>query len=140
MNLILIHPATPFLVIEVRLTGPRNKARHTGPHHSVEPDARRACGKPPLSPFPPSWAAARSIAADLPLYSACAAAIIDTFKACGVDPEMGTALHRVFTDAGLPPPTMSMEILLGADAEFSRAPCDILQSLEPEARRNHVSL
>jgi SAM-dependent methyltransferase len=88
----------------------------------------------------PSWAAARGLSAHLPLYSACAAAIVETFKSCGVNPEMGTAMHRVFADAGLPIPAMNIDILLGADEEFTRALCDILQSLAPEARQNGISL
>ena len=88
----------------------------------------------------PSWAAARGLSTHLPLYSACAKAIVETFKSCGVNPEMGTTMLRAFRDAGLPAPTMNVEIMLGADAEFTRAPCDILQSLAPEARKNGVSL
>jgi ubiquinone/menaquinone biosynthesis C-methylase UbiE len=88
----------------------------------------------------PSWAAVRGLSAHLPLYSACAAAIVETFKACGVNPEMGTAMHRTFAEAGLPVPKMTIEILLGDDAEFTRAPCDILQSLEPEALRHGIPL
>lgn len=88
----------------------------------------------------PSWAAARGLSAHLPLYSDCATAIVDTFRACGVNPEMGTALLAAFQDAGLPAPAMTMEIMLGADEEFTGAPGQILRSLEPQARRYGVSL
>jgi SAM-dependent methyltransferase len=88
----------------------------------------------------PSWAAARGLSAHLPLYSACAGAIVAAFRASGVNPEMGGALHRAYVDAGLPAPTMTIEILLGADEEFTRALCDILRSLEPAARRSGVPL
>jgi hypothetical protein len=76
----------------------------------------------------------------LQLYSDCATAIVDTFKACGVNPEMGTAMLMAFQDAGLPAPIMNMEIMLGADEEFTSAPAQILRSLEPQANRNGVSL
>src|SRR5262249_15582428 len=69
----------------------------------------------------------------------CASAIVEAFRASGVNPEMGHALHRAFAEAGLPPPTMTIKVLLGADEEFTRALCDILRSLEPGARRNAVS-
>ena len=82
----------------------------------------------------PSWAAVRGLSAHLPLYSACATAIVETFRARGVNPEMGTAMHGAFVDAGLPAPVMSIEILLGTDVEFTRALCDILQSLAPEGQ------
>jgi SAM-dependent methyltransferase len=88
----------------------------------------------------PSWASVRGLSAHLPLYSACATAIVESFKACGVNPEMGTAMHRAFIEAGLPAPAMNIDILLGSDAEFTRAPCDILRSLEPGAHQNGVSL
>jgi SAM-dependent methyltransferase len=88
----------------------------------------------------PSWAAARGLSTHLPLYSACAGAIVAAFWASGVNPEMGHALHRAFLKAELPAPTMTIDILLGADEEFTRALSDILRSLEPGARRNGVSL
>jgi protein-L-isoaspartate O-methyltransferase len=88
----------------------------------------------------PSWAAARGLSAHLPLYSAFASAIVETFKTCGVNPEMGTAMVRTFVDAGLPIPSLSMEIVLGSDEEFTRALSQTLQSLEPMARRSGVSL
>jgi SAM-dependent methyltransferase len=88
----------------------------------------------------PSWAAVRGLSAHLQLYTACATAIVDTFNACGVNPEMGTAMLMAFRDAGLPSPIMNMEIMLGADEEFTGAPGQILRSLEPQASRNGVSL
>jgi len=88
----------------------------------------------------PSWAAVRGLSAHLQLYSDCAMAIVESFRACGVNPEMGPALLMTFRDAGLPVPTMSMEIMLGADEEFMSAPVQILRSLEPQAKRNGVSL
>ena len=76
----------------------------------------------------------------LPLYTICLTAITDIFKASGADPEMGTALLRVFVNAGLPPPVMRIETMLGAGKEFTEAPGDILKSLEPQAKRHAVSL
>jgi SAM-dependent methyltransferase len=87
----------------------------------------------------PSWAAVRGLAAHLPLYTAFTAAIIASFRACGVDPEIGTGMLRAFVNAGLPKPSMSIDIVLGSDAEFTQALCDILQSLEPRARQKGVS-
>jgi len=87
----------------------------------------------------PSWAAVRGLSEHLPLYAAFTAAIVGAFKACGVDPEMGTGMLRAFVNAGLPKPAMSIEIVLGADAKFAQAMCDILQSLGPKARQNGVS-
>jgi ubiquinone/menaquinone biosynthesis C-methylase UbiE len=88
----------------------------------------------------PSWAAVRGLSAHLPLYSAFATAIVETFKTCRVNPEMGTAMIKAFVDAGLPIPSMSMEVVFGSDEEFTRALAETLRSLEPMARRNGVSL
>jgi SAM-dependent methyltransferase len=88
----------------------------------------------------PSWAAARGLSAHLQLYSNCITAIVDTFKACGANPEMGPRMLIAFQDAGLPVPTMNVEIMLGADEEFTSAPAQFLRSLEPQANRNGVSL
>ena len=82
----------------------------------------------------------RGLVKHLPLYTNCLNVIVDIFKASGANPEIGTALLRVFVEAGLPPPTMRIEIMLGAHSEFTEAPGDILKSLEPQARRNGVSL
>jgi SAM-dependent methyltransferase len=88
----------------------------------------------------PSWKAVRAISKHLPLYSACAAVIVDSFKSCGANPEMGTAMHKAFLRAGLPEPNMHIDTFLGADPDFARAMCDLLRSLEPRARANGVSL
>jgi hypothetical protein len=53
---------------------------------------------------------------------------------------MGLALHRVFQDAGLPAPTMHMEMLLGSDPDFTRWACDVLCSLRPQIQKLKISL
>jgi hypothetical protein len=49
-------------------------------------------------------------------------------------------MHRTFLHAGLPTPSMGIEVMLGNGAEFTGALCNILQSLLPQARTNGVSL
>ena len=44
---------------------------------------------------------------------------------------MGVALYRVFQDAGLPAPTMRMEVPLGENASMADWLCDFLQSMKP---------
>ena len=44
----------------------------------------------------------------------------ETLKRSGANTEIGLALHRIFQEAGLPAPSMRMEILLGSDPHFTR--------------------
>jgi 2-polyprenyl-3-methyl-5-hydroxy-6-metoxy-1,4-benzoquinol methylase len=81
----------------------------------------------------PTWAPALAIAAGLPLWSAALSVSRDTFQQTGAHPELGLALHRMFQEAGLPAPTMSLEVRIGADRDFMRNFCDSLSSLRPQS-------
>src|SRR4029434_4005270 len=76
----------------------------------------------------------------LPVYDMIVDTIVESFVRSGVNPELGIALHRVFTQAGLPAPRMKIETILGTDPEFVDAHVRILQSLVPRAIENGVSL
>ncbi len=54
--------------------------------------------------------------------------------------EMGLALYRAFQEAGLPAPTMHMEMLLGSDPDFTRWISDLLCSLRPQIQQFGLSL
>ena len=58
----------------------------------------------------------------------------------GAKPEMGVTLHRKFQDAGLPAPVMRMEVLLGAEPDFTLWIYDLLCSLAPQIDKHNVSL
>jgi SAM-dependent methyltransferase len=87
-----------------------------------------------------SYAPFLLLSAHLPLWSACASVLQETIKRSGANTEMGLALHRIFQEAGLPPPTMRMEILLGSDPDFIRWIYDLLCSLRPQIRQLDLSL
>jgi hypothetical protein len=53
---------------------------------------------------------------------------------------MGFALYQLFQQAGLPRPTMSLEMPLGNDPEFVRWVPDVLASLLPQARQFNLPL
>lgn len=76
----------------------------------------------------------------LPLSHACAVAVRDTFRASGVATDLGLSLHNVFIDAGLPPPDMRMEVVLGAAPGFTTWVCDLLFTLLPKAREHNISI
>lgn len=86
------------------------------------------------------WDPYISMLRPLPLSYACAVAVRDTFQASGVRVNLGFALHTVFQEAGLPPPNMRMEVVLGAEPGFTTWVCDLLLSLLPRARQHGISL
>lgn len=88
----------------------------------------------------PTWAAALAIAAHLPLWSAALSVSRETFQRTGANPELGLVLHRTFHEAGLPAPTLSLEVMLGSDWDFMRNFCDALYSLRPQIERLNVSV
>ena len=80
------------------------------------------------------------LSAHLPLWFACASLLQETFKRSGANTEIGLALHRIFQEAGLPAPTMRMEILLGSEPDFTRWIYDLLCSLRPQIQQLNLSL
>ena len=87
-----------------------------------------------------SYAPFLLLSAHLPLWSASATLLHETIKRSGANTEIGPALHRIFQEAGLPAPTMRMEILLGSDPAFTRWISDLLCSLRPQVERLNFSL
>jgi hypothetical protein len=53
---------------------------------------------------------------------------------------MGLALYRTFQEAGMPAPTMSLEVPLGSDPVFIRWIYDVLCSLRPQIERLNLSI
>jgi len=88
----------------------------------------------------PCWPPFLLLSAHVPLWSAAGAIIYETFLKSGVSADMGAKLHRVFQEAGLPAPTMRLEMLLGNDAEYTRWVPDLLSSLVPMTQRHGISM
>lgn len=82
----------------------------------------------------PSWVPALALLAKLPLWSAVASLIHETFLRSGANPEQGLALYRTFQEAGLPGPTMHAEMHLGKDPVIAQWFFDLLCTLLPKAR------
>jgi hypothetical protein len=53
---------------------------------------------------------------------------------------MGLALYRIFQEAGLPAPTMQMEVPLGDDPDFIRWMYDVMCSLRPQIQQLNLPL
>lgn len=88
----------------------------------------------------PSWAPFLLLSAHLPLWSAGVSLIHETLRRSGANVEMGFALYRIFQEAGLPAPTMDMEMPLGNDPDFIRWMYDTLCSLRPQMQQLNLSL
>lgn len=87
-----------------------------------------------------SWAPCLLLTAHLPLWSAGASLVHETLQRSGANTEMGLALYKVFQEAGLPAPTMDMQMLLGTDPDFTRWIYDLLCSLRPQIQQLNLSL
>jgi hypothetical protein len=67
-----------------------------------------------------SWASFVLLSAHLPLWSASVSLLHESAARSGVNVEMGLGLHKVFRDAGLPAPSMRLEMEVGHDPDFTR--------------------
>ena len=88
----------------------------------------------------PSYAPFLSLSSHLPLWFASVSLAREAFEGCGANTEIGVALHRIFQDAGLPAPSMRLEMLLGCDPDFTRWIYDVLCSLRPKIVQLNLSM
>jgi SAM-dependent methyltransferase len=75
-------------------------------------------------------------------YDRCCRWIVDTFERAGTGTNMRSRMHRAFLDAGLAPPAMRMQTLIGdasSAAEWLRAVADLAIALIPAMERHHVA-
>lgn len=88
----------------------------------------------------PYWAPVLALLSPLPLWSAEASLIHETFRRSGANPELGPSLYGVFREAGLPEPTMRMEMPLGNDPDTARWFYDIICTLRPQIQQLDLPL
>ena len=81
----------------------------------------------------PSWANMLAQTAHLPLRMEAASLIHDTLVRSGIRTNNELLLYRDFQAAGLPPPSLCSELLLGNDPEIRRFLVDLLSTLWPRA-------
>jgi ubiquinone/menaquinone biosynthesis C-methylase UbiE len=86
----------------------------------------------------PSWVPLLALLAPLPLWSATASIIHETLLRSGANPEMGPDLYQKFLEAGLPAPTMRMEMPLGKEPDLARWFYDIVCTLRPQMQQLHL--
>jgi SAM-dependent methyltransferase len=89
----------------------------------------------------PDWSFVRSVPA-APTYDRCCRWIIDTFDRAGTNINMSTRLHRAFVSAGLPPPAMRMQAVIGdavSAAEWLRAMAELAIALAATMEQQGVA-
>jgi len=86
----------------------------------------------------PDWVPVLAHLAKLPLWFATASLIDKTMRA-SANHDMGTELYNTFVKAGLPEPTVRMEIPLGKEPYLAQWYHDTLCSLRPQIEQLHLS-
>jgi len=79
----------------------------------------------------PCWVPVLAHLASLPLWFATAS-LIDKAMRASANHDMGTELYRTFVEAGLPAPTMRMELPMGNEPYLAQWYYDTLCSLRPQ--------
>jgi hypothetical protein len=88
----------------------------------------------------PSWTPTLALLAPMPLWFATASIVHKTFVRSGANPEMGPQLYHLFEEAGLPAPTMRMEMLLGKEPDLAQWFYDVIWSLRPKMEQLHLPI
>lgn len=88
----------------------------------------------------PQWTPFLTLLEPLPLSFACASLVRETLQRSGATTEMGLSLHRIYQEAGLPAPTMRVEMLLGDDPEFTRWIFDLFCTVRLQSQNLGLSL
>jgi SAM-dependent methyltransferase len=84
----------------------------------------------------PEWGCFLDEAARLPLWSTGARLLVETFRRCGTNTELGCMLPRVFEESGLPAPAIRTDRLIGSESWLP----DCLWSVRPTMVKLGLSL
>ena len=88
----------------------------------------------------PCWVPVLAHLASLPLWFATASLINKAMRASGANHDMGTELYHTFVEAGLPAPTMRMELPMGKEPYLAQWYHDTLCSLRPQIDRQRLPI
>ena len=73
-----------------------------------------------------------------PIYDRCCRWFVETLQLLGTETRMGIKLHSAFTNAGLRPPSMRVDAIIGAGSDVSewlQALADLVRIMLPELER-----
>jgi ubiquinone/menaquinone biosynthesis C-methylase UbiE len=85
----------------------------------------------------PTWVPVLTHLASLPLWFATAS-LIDKTMRTSANHDMGAELYHTFVEAGLPAPTMRMELPMGKERYLAQWYYDTLCSLLPQVEQSHM--
>jgi len=88
----------------------------------------------------PCWSATITLSASVPLFSRLLVLTHEVFTRLGIDTEIGLNLYRFFQDAGLPAPTMHLEMELGHDTTIAVLQTELLEAVVSSAEQHGISL
>ena len=87
----------------------------------------------------PCWVPVLAHLASLPVWSATAS-LIDKAMRASANHDMGTELYHTFVEAGLPEPTVRMEMPMGKELYLAQWYYDTLCSLLPQVEQLHMRI
>jgi hypothetical protein len=87
----------------------------------------------------PDWVPVLAHLAKLPLWFATAS-LIDRTMRVSANHDMGTELYHTFVEAGLPEPTVRMELPMGKESYLAQWYYDTLYSLLPQAEQLNMPI
>lgn len=79
----------------------------------------------------PSWASFYALAGHLPLHTACADLVCNTFRGFSARPDMTLSLYQGLLDCGFQRPLLRVEVPMAHDAASERWLPDLVASLRP---------
>jgi ubiquinone/menaquinone biosynthesis C-methylase UbiE len=79
---------------------------------------------------------------DIPLFRQVTTGIVRAFEAMGLSPQFGTTLHRIFADAGLGAPRMTLNTPIGtaADTDMLAYAAEVWRLVHPIARQSGFAI
>jgi len=84
------------------------------------------------------WGPFLQLSGGLPIRSKCATLMHQAFQSSGASTDMELVLYRTFQGAGLPPPTMRIEVAVGGDPGLTQWIYDLFCSLLPRMRQHNL--
>ena len=85
------------------------------------------------------WGPWLQLTAHLPLRSKCASLIYEAFRRSGANMDMEFVFYRALADAGLPPPSMRVDVPVGDDPKIAGWVNDLFHTLAPRMTEQELA-
>jgi ubiquinone/menaquinone biosynthesis C-methylase UbiE len=86
------------------------------------------------------WGPLLQLSAHLPLRARCTSLIHQTFQRSGANMDMELVLYRTLKEAGLPAPSMRIDVPVGDGPEIARWVHDLFSSLRPQMEEHGLPI